>query len=76
MNSMIDCGFKAHPVLTTTMTSFVMKNRIDSSQLEAVVAKCDLISKSGAGMDKRVGVLETNAKTVAADIKFFKGKIK
>ena len=76
MNSLIECGFKSHPVLTTTMTTFVMKHQIDSSQLEAVVTKCDLISKSGAAIDKRVSVLETNSKTVATDIKFMKTKIK
>jgi hypothetical protein len=74
MNSLISCGFKPHSVLTTTMTTFVMKNRIDSSQLEAVVTKCDLISKTNNGLDKRVGVLETLSKTVAADMKTLKSR--
>jgi hypothetical protein len=76
MNALADCAFKSHPVLTTTMSSFIMKNRIDSSQLDAVIAKCDLISKSTGASDKRVGVLETNAKATAINIMTIKAKIK
>ena len=74
MNSLISCGFKPHPILTTTMATFVMKNRIDASHLEAVVTKCDLLVKTTTGLDKRVGVMETLSKTLQADLKACKAK--
>jgi hypothetical protein len=74
MNSLISCGFKPHSVLTTTMTTFVMKNRIDASQLESVTIKCDSVVKSNAGLDKRVGYLEVLSKTLSTDVKTLKAK--
>jgi hypothetical protein len=60
LNSIISAGFKSHSVLTTAMADFIMKNRIDGAQLEAA--------------EKRIGHLETAAKTAAADIKVIKTK--
>jgi hypothetical protein len=74
MNSLISCGFKPHSVLITTMTTFVMKNRIDASQLESVTIKCDSVVKSNAGLDKRVGYLEVLSKTLSTDVKTLKAK--
>ena len=74
MNSLIDCDFKSHPVMITTMNTFVMKHRIDASELAAVGSKCDLVTKSSSLVDRRVAVLEALSKTVTSDIKFLKGK--
>ncbi len=74
MNSLIECGFKPHSILTTTMATFVMKNCIDSSQLELVTTKCDSLVKSNTGLDKRVVAMESLSKTLQADVKALKGK--
>ena len=54
-NQLLKAGFKAHPVLTRAMSAYIMKNRVDGSQMDA--------------MDKRVSVAETLAKATAADLK-------
>ena len=54
-NELLEVGFKAHPVLTRAMSSYIMKNRVDGSQMDA--------------LDKRVSVAETLAKATAADLK-------
>jgi hypothetical protein len=59
-NEIVKAGFKSHPVLTRAMADFIMKNRIDGAQLEAV--------------EKRLGALETGAKTSAAELKTLKFK--
>lgn len=76
MNALIACEFKSHAVLTTTMSTFVMKHRIDASQLEAVGAKCEAVSKSSSLVEKRVAVLEVSSKAASADLKFLKTKVK
>jgi hypothetical protein len=60
LNSIINAGFKSHSVLTTAMSDFIMRNRIDGAQLEAA--------------EKRIGHLEAAAKAAAADLKVIKGK--
>ena len=60
LNSIIDAGFKSHSVLTTAMADFIMKNRIDGAQLESV--------------EKRIGQLESGAKSAASDLKTLKAK--
>ena len=39
MEEMIQQEFKSHQVITTAMSNFLMKNRVDSTQLEAIAAK-------------------------------------
>ena len=53
-NELIKADFKAHPVLTRAMSAYIMKNRVDGSQLEAV--------------KKRVSVVETQVKTTANEL--------
>ena len=57
-NQLLKVGFKAHPVLTRAMSAYIMKNRVDGSQMDA--------------MDKRVSVAETLAKATAADLKILR----
>ena len=44
INAIIKAGFKSHFVLTTAMSDFIMKNRIDVSQLEAVEKKITVVA--------------------------------
>ena len=59
MQEFIKIGFKAHPVVTTAMSNFLMKTRVDSSQLDGLDAKV----KALAGAEKKVTNLEAEFKT-------------
>ena len=53
---------KAHHVVTTSMSNFVMKTRVDKSHVDDALAKAAESSKAASALDKRVQALEAELK--------------
>jgi hypothetical protein len=62
MKDIIGAGFKAHPVITTSMSNFLMTNRVDPTQIDDIVKKADATSK----LASRLQVLEHELKGLKA----------
>jgi hypothetical protein len=62
MKDIIGAGFKAHPVITTSMSNFLMTNRVDPTQIDDIVKKADASSKFAS----RIQVLEQELKGLKA----------
>jgi hypothetical protein len=74
MQEVIAKEFKSHQVITTAMSGFLMKHRVDSSQMDSMVVKTTEISKQHQGMEKFKSAQEATNKSVADSIKILKAK--
>lgn len=74
MKEFIKFGYKSHPVVTTAMSNFLMKTRVDSSQVEALDTKVKALLTS----EKKVSTLENEFKAfkslTTGDIKTLKAR--
>lgn len=74
MKEFIKFGYKSHPVVTTAMSNFLMKTRVDSSQVEALENKV----KTLLAAEKKVNTLESEFKafknSTVGDIKILKAR--
>ena len=64
LNEIIDAKFKAHPVVTTAMTNFNMKTRVDKSHIDDVTDKMKDSMKTVTASEKRLASLESELKTL------------
>ena len=64
LNEIIDANFKSHQVVTTAMSNFVMKTRVDRSQVDALGSKVVEAVKVASVSDKKATTLEADLKSV------------
>lgn len=63
IEEIIEAKFKSHHVVTTAMSNFVMKTRVDRSQVAAVASKVTDATKLVAQCEKKVATLEAELKS-------------
>jgi hypothetical protein len=64
MNEMIDSGFKSHHVVTTAMSNFIMKTRVDKSTVDAASDKAAEATKAATACEKKMSAMETELKSL------------
>ena len=64
MKELVVVDFKSHHVVTTAMSNFIMKTRVDRSLVTQVEDKASVNTKAITATDKRLATLETDLKSV------------
>ena len=64
LEDIIQAKSKSHQVITTAMSNFVMKTRVDRSQVDALGSKIGEATKSSAACEKKASSLEADFKSV------------
>ena len=79
MKEIIDSKFVAHPVITTAMSNFLLKTRVDGTLVTTLDAKVKEVLKTTQTNDKKLVTVEADLKahesSVKSDITFLKGKV-
>ena len=52
-------GFKSDPVITTAMSNFIMKHRVDKSDFDVLKVEVDKVSKNSKALDVDVKTLKS-----------------
>ena len=64
MNSLVEAKFKSHPVITTAMSNFIMKSRVDKSHVDSMGTKVTEAVKASSTIEKKIASLETELKSL------------
>ena len=64
VNAIIDARFKSHPVVTTAMSNFIMKSRVDRSHVDSMGTKVADAVKSTSSVEKKIVTMEAELKSL------------